>query len=69
MLGLDTSAAVLTFTMYLVAKHPRVQAKLQDEVDAVLSGDVVDDDKICSKLLYTRNVVKEVCTVHVERRQ
>ncbi|GER28828.1 cytochrome P450 [Striga asiatica] len=56
--GHETSAAVLTWTFYLLAKEPSIMAKLQDEVDSVL-GDrfpTVDDMK---KLKYTSRVISE----------
>lgn len=36
--GHDSTAAALTWIWYLVAKHPAVEARLVDEVDAVLAG-------------------------------
>ncbi|KAK1290322.1 hypothetical protein QJS10_CPB18g01787 [Acorus calamus] len=56
--GHETSAAVLTWTFYLLTKEPGVLSKLQDEVDSVL-GDrfpTVDDMK---KLKYTSRVISE----------
>ncbi|OMO92953.1 Cytochrome P450 [Corchorus capsularis] len=56
--GHETSAAVLTWTFYLLSKEPSVVAKLQDEVDSVL-GDrypTIDDMK---KLKYTTRVINE----------
>ncbi|XP_022746358.1 protein LUTEIN DEFICIENT 5, chloroplastic-like isoform X1 [Durio zibethinus] len=56
--GHETSAAVLTWTFYLLSKEPSVVSKLQDEVDSVL-GDrfpTVDDMK---KLKYTTRVINE----------
>ncbi|KAL2482110.1 Protein LUTEIN DEFICIENT 5 [Forsythia ovata] len=56
--GHETSAAVLTWTFYLLSKEPSVMAKLQNEVDSVL-GDrfpVIDDMK---KLKYTTRVINE----------
>ncbi|KAL3654010.1 hypothetical protein CASFOL_003691 [Castilleja foliolosa] len=56
--GHETSAAVLTWTFYLLANEPSVMAKLQNEVDSVL-GDrfpTVDDIK---KLKYTSRVINE----------
>lgn len=56
--GHETSAAVLTWTFYLLSKEPSVMAKLQDEVDSVL-GDrfpTIDDLK---KLRYTTRVINE----------
>ncbi|KAG6556322.1 hypothetical protein Mapa_002265 [Marchantia paleacea] len=56
--GHETSAAVLTWTFYLLSMNPFVTAKLQREVDAVL-GDrapTIDDMK---KLQYTTNIINE----------
>ncbi|KAE8733673.1 Protein LUTEIN DEFICIENT 5 [Hibiscus syriacus] len=56
--GHETTAAVLTWTFYLLSKEPSVVAKLQDEVDSVL-GDrfpTIDDMK---KLKYTTRVINE----------
>ncbi|KAM6555117.1 hypothetical protein CsatB_015879 [Cannabis sativa] len=56
--GHETSAAVLTWTFYLLSKEPRVVAKLQEEVDSVL-GDrypTIDDMK---KLKYSTRVINE----------
>ncbi|XP_062084232.1 protein LUTEIN DEFICIENT 5, chloroplastic [Humulus lupulus] len=56
--GHETSAAVLTWTFYLLSKEPRVVAKLQEEVDSVL-GDrypTIDDMK---KLKYATRVINE----------
>lgn len=56
--GHETSAAVLTWTFYLLSKEPRVVSKLQEEVDSVL-GDrypTIDDMK---KLKYATRVINE----------
>lgn len=56
--GHETSAALLTWTFYLLSKEPSVVSKLQDEVDFVL-GDrfpTIDDMK---KLKYTTRVINE----------
>ena len=36
--GTETSAALLTSALYLLARHPDIQRQLQDEVDTVLAG-------------------------------
>jgi cytochrome P450 len=36
--GTETSAALLTSALYLLARHPGIQRQVQDEVDAVLAG-------------------------------
>lgn len=56
--GHETSAAVLTWTLYLLSKDPSAMSKLQNEVDSVL-GDrfpIVEDMK---KLRYTSRVINE----------
>ncbi|KAF8402049.1 hypothetical protein HHK36_013001 [Tetracentron sinense] len=56
--GHETSAAVLTWTFYLLSKEPSVMSKLQNEVDSVI-GDrfpTIDDMK---KLKYTTRVINE----------
>ncbi|XP_068664494.1 protein LUTEIN DEFICIENT 5, chloroplastic-like isoform X2 [Aristolochia californica] len=56
--GHETSAAVLTWTFYLLTTEPSVLSKLQDEVDSVL-GDrlpTIDDMK---NLKYTTRVINE----------
>ncbi|GAA0165056.1 oxygenase [Lithospermum erythrorhizon] len=56
--GHETSAAVLTWTFYLLAKEPSVMAKLQDEVDSVL-GDRFPTMEDMKKLKYTTRVINE----------
>uniref|UniRef100_M8CAZ1 Cytochrome P450 97B2 n=1 Tax=Aegilops tauschii TaxID=37682 RepID=M8CAZ1_AEGTA len=56
--GHETSAAVLTWTFYLLSKYPNVMSKLQAEADAVLGDGLptIDDVK---KLKYTTRVINE----------
>ncbi|MCL7052304.1 hypothetical protein MKW94_027826 [Papaver nudicaule] len=56
--GHETSAAVLTWTFFLLSKEPGVMAKLQSEVDSVLGGrfPTIEDMK---KLKYTTRVINE----------
>ncbi|KAL3520574.1 hypothetical protein ACH5RR_018723 [Cinchona calisaya] len=56
--GHETSAAVLTWTFYLLSKEPSVLAKLQNEVDAVL-GDRFPTIEDMKKLKYTTRVINE----------
>ncbi|CAN1765621.1 Protein LUTEIN DEFICIENT 5, chloroplastic [Linum perenne] len=57
--GHETSAAVLTWTFYLLSKEPSAVAKLQNEVDAVL-GDRFPTIEDMKKLKYTTRVINEV---------
>lgn len=56
--GHETSAAVLTWTFYLLSKEPSVVAKLRNEVDAVL-GDRFPTMEDMKKLKYTNRVINE----------
>nr|GMD33615.1 protein LUTEIN DEFICIENT 5, chloroplastic [Ipomoea batatas] len=56
--GHETSAAVLTWTFYLLSKEPSVVAKLQDEADSVL-GDRYPTIEDVKKLKYTTRVINE----------
>lgn len=56
--GHETSAAVLTWTFYLLSKEPSVMSKLQDEVDSVL-GDRFPTFEDMKKLKYTTRVINE----------
>lgn len=56
--GHETSAAVLTWTFYLLSKEPSVMSKLQAEVDSVL-GDRFPTIEDMKKLKYTTRVINE----------
>ncbi|KAK7340336.1 hypothetical protein VNO77_21038 [Canavalia gladiata] len=56
--GHETSAAVLTWTFYLLSKEPRVMSKLQEEVDSVL-GDRSPTIEDMKKLKYATRVINE----------
>ncbi|XP_024376898.1 protein LUTEIN DEFICIENT 5, chloroplastic [Physcomitrium patens] len=56
--GHETSAAVLTWTFYLLAQNPGAVAKLQEEVDRVL-GDRIPTVEDMKKLRYTTRVINE----------
>ncbi|XP_073159484.1 protein LUTEIN DEFICIENT 5, chloroplastic [Henckelia pumila] len=56
--GHETSAAVLTWTFYLLSKEPSVVAKLRNEVDSVL-GDRFPTTEDMKKLKYTTRVINE----------
>ena len=55
--GHETTALSLTFTAYALARHPEVEARLVEELDAVLDGPPTVDD--LPDLTYTEKVVKE----------
>ncbi|XP_068236278.1 probable cytochrome P450 49a1 [Palaemon carinicauda] len=58
--GIDTTSHTLGFTLYLLARNPECQARLQEEIDSVL-GDHQGplDPKHLAQLSYLKAVVKE----------
>ena len=56
--GHETSSNALSWTIYLLAQHPRVLHKLQQEVDTVL-GDRAPSFEDLRKLTYTMQVIQE----------
>lgn len=56
--GHETTANALTFTSYLLARHPDIQQKVREEVQGVLTTDVPLASKI-QQMEYTRAVIDE----------
>ncbi len=56
--GHETTANALTYTWYLLAQHPEVEAKLHAEIDAVLAGRLPTVDDL-PQLKYTEMVFAE----------
>lgn len=58
--GEDTTAHTLSWLLYLISEHPEVQRKLQQEADAVLSGQPLPADLgMLEKLPYLEAVAQE----------
>eukprot|EP00127_Corallochytrium_limacisporum_P001753 Clim_evm7s78 gene=Clim_evmTU7s78 len=62
--GHDTTAAGIGWTFYELGRHPEIQQKLQQELDAVLGDKDVPDFDDIKKLEYLNMVVKEALRVH-----
>ena len=56
--GRDTTAQSLAWTFYLIAKNPKVQTKIQEEVDQIL-GDSEPTYDTLKDMEYTYAVVTE----------
>jgi len=56
--GHETTANALTWTWYLLSQHQDVEAKLHEEIDAVLAGELPTADDV-AKLRYTEMVLAE----------
>ncbi|KAG0696817.1 putative cytochrome P450 49a1 [Chionoecetes opilio] len=58
--GIDTTSHTMAFTLYLLARHPEAQAKLQEEVDSVLRGHEGPlTERHLAQLSYLKAVIKE----------
>lgn len=56
--GHETTSNALTWTWYLLSQHPEKEAKLHDEIDAVLGGKVPSFDDLPA-LKYTEAILAE----------
>lgn len=56
--GHETTANLLSWTLYLLARHPDVLAKLRQELDTLLQGKVPTAEDL-QQLVYTRAVLNE----------
>ncbi|KAL6067322.1 Cytochrome P450 family-dependent fatty acid hydroxylase [Balamuthia mandrillaris] len=61
--GRDTTAILLTWTFYLLAKNPDVEQKLIDEVDTVLKGEKPTMQTV-SEMPYLRKVLDETLRLY-----
>jgi cytochrome P450 len=62
--GHDTSTSTLTFMMHELARHPDVVAKLCEEQDRVLGGEVPDIDRLEREMPYLEMVLDEVLRLY-----
>jgi cytochrome P450 len=63
MAGHETTAVTMTWVWYLISQHPAEEAKLHEELDAVLAGRVPTVDDL-PNLAYTRMVIEEAMRIY-----
>lgn len=61
--GHDTSTALLSWTLYLLGKHPHILQKVQAEVDSVLGTEIPQWEHL-SKLVYLGQVIDETLRMY-----
>jgi cytochrome P450 len=61
--GSETSAVALTWFFHEIARHPEIERRIEEELDAVLAGRTATFDDV-AKLEYTRRVVTEVLRMY-----
>ncbi|KAM3288919.1 cytochrome 98A3-like [Capsicum chacoense] len=62
--GMDTVAITVEWAMAELVKNPRVQQKVQEELDRVIGSDRIVNETDISKLSYLQYVVKESLRLH-----
>ncbi|KAF3619274.1 Cytochrome 98A1 [Capsicum annuum] len=62
--GMDTVAITVELAMAELVKNPRVQQKVQEELDRVIGSDRIVNETDISKLSYLQYVVKESLRLH-----
>ncbi|XP_059295871.1 cytochrome P450 98A2-like [Lycium ferocissimum] len=62
--GMDTIAITVEWAMAELVKNPRVQQKVQEELDRVIGSDRIVNETDISKLSYLQYVVKESLRLH-----
>lgn len=61
--GHETTALALSWSLYQIAKHPEVEAKIKDELEAVLGNEELSVGNVW-KLPYVRAVLDEVMRMY-----
>jgi cytochrome P450 len=61
--GHETTAVALTWTWFLLAKHPEIQGKLNDELQTVLGGRAPRVDDVPA-LVYTELIIREALRLY-----
>ena len=61
--GYETTTQALTWTWYLLAKHPEIEERLHTEIDEVLGGRAAGFEDV-SKLQYTPKVFQEAMRLY-----
>ncbi|XP_009628880.1 cytochrome P450 98A2-like isoform X1 [Nicotiana tomentosiformis] len=62
--GMDTVAITVEWAMAEVVKNPRVQQKVQEELDRIIGSDRILTEPDISKLSYLQSVAKESLRLH-----
>jgi cytochrome P450 len=63
MAGHETTSMAMTWTWFLLSQHPKEEAKLHAELDAVLAGRAPTHDDL-AKLTYSRMVIEESMRIY-----
>ncbi|HAS41696.1 MAG TPA: hypothetical protein DCS93_14555 [Microscillaceae bacterium] len=61
--GTETTANALTWTLYLLARHPKAMTKLRQEIEQVLQGEEPTLEKL-PQLAYLHQVIQESMRLH-----
>ena len=62
--GRDTTACLLTWTFFLLVRHPRVLQKLRASIDSTCSDPAMLTRTVLRKMKYLQNVLKETLRLY-----
>ncbi|KAI4105582.1 MAG: hypothetical protein L6R37_002660 [Teloschistes peruensis] len=62
--GRDTTACLLSWTLFLLVRHPKVLAKLREEISAALKGSTDITRSELRHMNYLQNVLKETLRLY-----
>ncbi|KAL9627017.1 MAG: hypothetical protein Q9204_006870, partial [Flavoplaca sp. TL-2023a] len=57
--GRDTTACLLSWTLFLLVRHPKVLAKLREEISSKIKGSTKITRSVLQSMTYLQNVLKE----------
>jgi cytochrome P450 len=61
--GHETTALALTWTFFLLSRHPDIEQRMLDEIKTVTGGEELTAEKV-SELVYVRQVVQESMRIY-----
>ncbi|KAL8669552.1 MAG: hypothetical protein Q9168_005860 [Polycauliona sp. 1 TL-2023] len=62
--GRDTTACLLSWTMFLLVRHPKVLAKLREEISSTAKGGSKITRSVLRSMTYLQNVLKETLRLY-----
>ncbi|KAL8999951.1 MAG: hypothetical protein Q9169_001357 [Polycauliona sp. 2 TL-2023] len=62
--GRDTTACLLSWTMFLLVRHPKVLGKLREEISSTMDGSSKITRSVLRSMTYLQNVLKETLRLY-----
>ncbi|KAL9039837.1 MAG: hypothetical protein Q9180_002292 [Flavoplaca navasiana] len=62
--GRDTTACLLSWTLFLLVRHPKVLVKLREEISSTIKGSTKITRSVLRSMTYLQNVLKETLRLY-----